>query len=327
MSELYNEDIKHKFLNTLHEEGTKRTYTRTLKDAYFTEKILKKDLYNFSLSEVEDVIKTKQPFRIESVKNRSSVLRRYIQWAIDNGHRDNKINPLEGVTDEWYENLLDTKRRIAYTKEEIDNILSKTVNAQDKALIALVFEGAWGKSSSELLDLKEDDIDWDHNQVLLGKNTEKERVIDIPQEVTQILFDAKQQYEYLYNNGVKKSSRSATSGNLKHTDYILKHVLTAHTENKDRVAANTIATRLRGLKEVLRLEPFTAQNIRYSGMLYYGYKLKQERGQITGEELDMIGTKFGIHDMDIKGTQSSKRLIVSSIVNDENLEKYYGEDE
>lgn len=327
-TQLYNEEIKTEFLDSIDlGDGSIKTYTNTLRAANFTERILDKDLYDFTLSEIEDVINSKNPFKIETVKNHVSVIRRYIQWAIDKELRGNNTNPLHTVTDNWLESLVDKDRRIAYTMNEMKGFISKMVNAQDRAIFQLILNGAWGKAASEITDFTIHDIDADNNKITLGKGTDHERKVKVDEGVIKDLLDAHEQHMYIFNNGKKSAKMYRQEAQLKYSDYVLKNIISKREEQSEQVAKNTVYIRIRKVKESLKLEPLTAQTVRYTGMLYYANKYLETHDELDDKIIDWIGKRFGIHSSVATHTQSAKRIVVANTVNLENLERYYGESE
>ncbi len=325
--EFYNPEIegaKERFLETIENEGTRTAYGYILQDAFITEKIVGKDLYNFNLGQISEVIKTKQPFRLTVARTKTSVIRQYIQWAMDNGYRDNRsVNPLEGVGEEWYNSLVDWKRKIVFSKEELEEIIEKVVNAQDRALIRMLFEGAYGVRKSELCNLKKQDIDWDNRVVILDRGGKKERVIDVSQETIQDLFEAHEQFMYQLHNGIKKSKRNSNERQLKTNDYLFRGVVIEGRETSDNLTPTVVDNRLRDIKEALKLDVLTTLIIRRSGMLHYGYELLQEYGKLDTDQYSMIGDKFGMTKITANGSTYHNKTAIATIVNMDNLKEYY----
>lgn len=322
---LYNEEIKNRYLDTLKNDETKDAYRHGLALASVTESIEGKDLYNFNLSQIADVIKNKQPFRLGLVHTRASVIRQYIDWAIENGYRDNSLNPLDSVTNDWYNSLVDTKRKMMFTEEEITEIINQTANFQDRATIRLIFEGAWGSALSELSNLRMEDVNNDTNEITLENSKGEKRTIKVSDTAIELIHEANEQRFYKPDNGEGKTVRHGyIERELREFGYVFKNTSDPRTADAGKVSPHTFYNRIISIKNYLGEEELSPTSIRKSGIMKLAHDLYLKNGKLDRHEVDVIGEQFGMRKIKNNGSEYHNKTAMREMISAETLMRYYG---
>ncbi|QNR65466.1 hypothetical protein IAQ67_16380 [Paenibacillus peoriae] len=281
--ELYNKDIKERFLSELR-STTKKNYELKLKRACKIEKRLGKDLYDFSLAEIEEVIYYLSPTKLNSAINYGSILRSYIDWACSHGLRKDKLNPLASIGgSKYFEKFVPQQTLIR--DDALRLALSQIASDRDIAIIQGVFEGIMGRKYSELLNLKMKDIDIEHKIAHL-KNMGaygdiEERSIVISPFLVRALERANAETTYKSNLGAGSSKRDEAK--LKESDYIIK------SSKQDQVKSTLISQVVTKFAVKLNLPKLTPYDLRNSGMLYMAKnKYIEKKGKLDSSDINAI---------------------------------------
>jgi hypothetical protein len=91
---VFNHELKFKYLETKKSEPSKNQYQLFYNKTEAYERGLGKDLMDFSLEEILNMIDDIQPKNDSQEKVYRAFVSGYINWAIDQGLRSNKVNPL-----------------------------------------------------------------------------------------------------------------------------------------------------------------------------------------------------------------------------------------
>jgi integrase len=320
LNNLYNEQIKNEFLNTYNNEQTQNTIKYLLFKAYSIEKILDKDLYNFNISELGNVILNSDPLNLAVAKTNVRFLVQYLSWAIEKGLRNDNINPLRGIDDEWIGQFV-SKKKLYFSESEIRDIISKLVNYQDKAIIQMLFEGVNGHGVSEILNLKESDISG--NILKVNDSKFESREIEVTDECIRLIKGALSENEYLLRNGnVERGNKKL---NLVTNDYVIRPVDRKVTDVNAPSDKHTIYRRIAVIGELFDLPYLTVKNIERSGMLLMAKNLLEEYGKLDYEQLEMIAQRFGLRRVLVNGYNTYNTTILREYLNEENIMELYPE--
>src|SRR5699024_7115716 len=99
------------------------------------ELLYQKDLYAFTLEQIEDVMRNINPTTMNSAANNKSRINNYVSWAITTGRRTNNINPIHGLGRDWERKFVDKGIKRILTENELNNIVNNLYNPQDQALV------------------------------------------------------------------------------------------------------------------------------------------------------------------------------------------------
>lgn len=307
--ELYNATEKEEFLQTIELEEVKALYRYLFSKSKGAEQLYQKDLYSFSLKQIEDVMRNVNPATMNSAANTKSRINHYITWAIRNGRRTNNINPIQGASREWEKKFID--------KMEIYDLVEKLYNAQDQALIQCIFEGIMGQGFSELISMRESKINWKNNIVTVyDSKTKKEREVKVSDRCMRYIENALKQTVYLSEDTEVEKEL------ISYKDYVFKN--TKWRSSKfDRVSKSNLTKRLYIIKEVYELDEFTAITISESGRIKMASELAKERGKLTKEEFALIGDKFNLPKIKVREYEYYDISKMKYYINNENLKKLY----
>lgn len=292
---LYNSEVKEQFLQG-YVDNTARIYRRVLERSSLIENIFQKDLFNFNLDELKQVLGSLNPLTHAAAEANGRYITAYIHWAMDNGYTNSNINPLKTIDNEWFHQFVtvDTKD-LLFTYNQLLDIEDFCVNYQDKVIFRLLFEGVQGSGASELANLTEKDVDFDNHILHLKDNEKGERNVKVSDTAIGYIDRAIREKEYLKRNGMAdlKANQKATL-DLIDNKYVIRNTLT-RTIEVDKVDKHTIYRRIALIKDLYGdMAYLTVKNIVRSGKLYEAYKLYKEYGVLEKEQYMMIAEKFNI---------------------------------
>lgn len=205
----YNEDIKMDFI--INQEyrfldlGGGLFLSNILAQSAKYEKILDKDLYEFTREEILNfyiMLRSSSVYYLSSVH---MVVKSYINWCIDEYYSNRKRNPARLLKEEDLKKCISplARKKAILTEEEIlvmSNSLS--LNPSDQYILLAPFYGINGKELCELSSVKREDIDEDNCEVNLCTN----RTITVPEKLIKIMLKSLDTYT-LYVKSVKSDMR------------------------------------------------------------------------------------------------------------------------
>ncbi|MEI2465107.1 phage lytic cycle repressor MrpR family protein [Niallia taxi] len=330
MSELYNEQVKENFLQDAYgdSEGSQHNIRYLFKKIAKYEKNRDKDISEFTRDEIRNVLESTRPFSLSDVKRKGNYINFYIQWMIENGHRSNNISPLLAADDNFYMSTLDTNRKLYFSLEEFEDILENVPNAQDQAMLSLMFYGIVGEEFKELTHLTYYDIDWNTGVITVRNREDKftGESFDVERQVndrTLYFLERAHKQPYFYTNN-ETNDRPKT---LIETDLILKNVVSSRVNKGAAVSPSTLYGRLTRLKEHLELEYLTSKTVMQSGMLYMAYDLifnQKKHKDLSTELYQEIGAYYNYSVMrQANGDSYYNRNFMAKFINPENMKALY----
>jgi integrase len=315
---MFNEEIKRTFLNQ-YNEGTRKVVHRLFKIAASMEYELNKDIYTFNEKQLIHYFSLLMPTSEHSSKNNVGWIYLYIQWAISAGYWK-KSNPLDQVSTAWKEQFVHRRNKSLWHEDEIQSILSQCVNAQDSVIIALIFNGAYGREYSEVLNLTKHDIDAENRQLhLQDDGGNRSRHVIVSERCIQLCEKALQETHYEKKNGKALTSKSPIA-KLVEGDYVVRPALT-QTKHTDRADKHTVHRRIAMLADDVGEMNFIPRNIAYSGMLAMLHRFYVQEGQVTKEAYRMILDQFGISGK--AGENQTLFRLKHEFLNEEKMREIY----
>lgn len=327
--QLYNLPTKERYLNNFNDK-TKLAYERILKRASKIERKLNCDLYNFNLEQIKQLLYLLNSTVQSTVASSVNVVKNYIKWAIEQDLRTDNINPLDAVsTGDFYKKFVDVSENTFFSESEINQIVKKCVNYQDKAVIQGLFEGMNGRRYSELLNAKVEHIQVNDEiiEMELFEDSDsgiESRKIEISNDLYHILKEAALEEEYVKNNGLLKSYTRKATNELTKSEFILRTAVTTRATTKQGNVASgpLVIRRVEKMSDIYSLSKLTPTNIRKSGMLKMAKDLYLERGVLDRDEYNIICRHFN-NGKPINGNYKYSRL-KSDFLNIENIKLLYG---
>lgn len=329
----YNSAVKERYLKN-QSQAARISYGRVLKRASSIEAKLGRDLYDFNLGEIKQVLLLLKSTKMTTITATGIIIQNYIRWAIEQDLRVDNINPLDAVSsDEFYRKFLDTSEPILFSHDDIMDWVDECINHQDKLAILGIFEGIYGRQYSELLTLKMDRVrevssDTLSYEVELFNETsdgsKESRVIPISNKLYNIMRIANNEEVNFKNNGLEFEGMRNNKNYLTKTDYIVRGAADARTgvEGSVPAASALINRRIKKISELYQVPTLTPTNIRNSGMLYMTHRLYNESGKLGKEEYYAICERYNVGRTRDGGYVYAR--LKKDFLNMENLELVYG---
>ncbi|MGG1650503.1 hypothetical protein ABHN03_25435 [Paenibacillus sp. NRS-1775] len=289
--ELYNEKQKLRFLKDMG-SNTFTAYSRVLKRASRIEKKNNKDLYNFNLTEIEQLLNYLSPKTIQASITNGAIIEGYIRWAIKEDLRDNNLNPLDIVAEtKYYKKFVDKTNKLIFSEEEINKIVYGLPSRQDAVIVQAIFEGIMGRNNTELLNLKITDVDPTNNTVLLRNinkdDVEEIRKIVVTEQLVAIIQKANDEtlYKSIFSTGREKK--------LVPSPYVIKGAGKAPKDD-GQTGSSTIRNRIKNIGLMEGYDYLNAINIRNSGMLKMAKDIYARNKKLQREDIEAICIHFNV---------------------------------
>lgn len=312
---LYNEQIKEHFLS-LYPETTRQGYRRIFITSSRTEELLGKDLYDFNIYEIEDVLYDLSPTTFASSQVNGRIITAYIRWAIEEGLRKNNINPLWIVDPQYFTKFVDRSLNLYVSEKTLRSIEDQCMNAQDYAILRLLFEGVGGTELSELRNLKREDIDSKNLQLTLTDKDGSKRILKVSPRAISFVEKAAGETIYHKNNGEPiEYERIRSYTYLVNNEYVFRTSLT-RTNHYKAADAHLFYRRIDKIKDLFGKPFFTSKNIQKSGMIYMAKELVKKDGDLLRDHYLKIAKRFKVNNW----------YSLQEYVNMDNIKKLYGEE-
>ena len=314
---LYNEELKNRYLETFDNESTRTTISYILYKAAPIEEVLKKDLHEMTLEDIASVIKNTDPMNKNVATTNGRIISGYISWAKENGYSSN-INPMQRANSAFYENLVYDKK-LYISEKELNEITSKLHNPQDQVIIQLIFEGVNGYQSSELLNLRQKDVNFDTGELILNDDRNGQRTIKVSDRALAIIDKALNQTEYFPKNGESERSPSP----LVENDYVVKSVA-RRAIKLDKADRHAVYRKITMISDLFDLPYLTAKNIEKSGMIKMANDLYARDGELEKDQLWEIADHFNVSKMKMATYETYNTTLLREFINLDNIREMYG---
>ena len=284
---LYNAEVKEDFLSE-YPEGTAKNFRRVFLNSYEMEAKSEKDLYDFSVKDMDALIASHKAPTLLSLRMIVSVINRYILWAMTRELTVN--NPIDHLSAQEDWPLRHVTARELLTDRQVMQLEDFCMNAQDACMIRLLFEGVGGKAYEELINLQIQDVNFE-NHILTLRQEHKTRELNVSTRLLGLVQDAYAQTEYYVRNG------SSTLHNGKSTTDLIpsKHVLKASKlgpSDNITITKSVVRNRINVIFEIFGLDNTTTKVIVLSGMLYYAKALYERDGKLEKEQYKELADRY-----------------------------------
>lgn len=250
-NELYNSGEKEEFLKTINSEDIRTLYRHVFSKSKGAEQLYQKDLYLFTLKQLEDVFRNANPATLNSAVNIKSRLNSYLTWAIKNGRRSSNINPIQGLPNDWVKQFIDKSFQRHLSEAEIFDLVEGLYNAQDQALVQCIFEGIMGQEFSEIRSINYKNIDWLNNIIkVYDKKTESYREVKVSNRCMRYIENAYNQENYI------SEDTELSKPLVNFQDNVFKNTQWRSSKYLD-VSHTNLMKRLYSIKEKYELNDFT----------------------------------------------------------------------
>jgi hypothetical protein len=315
---MFNSVLKKQFLDN-YPDNSQPIYQRVFGRSEEVEIALLKDLYEFNLDEIEKVLEVLEPKYISTARTNGRIISAYINWATQQGLRDDGKNPLDEVQNPFFEQFVGESNLLPFiTNEDLNHLESFCENAQDAVIFRLLFEGVQGKENAEIRNLRNENgmIDWDYNKLILIDMDGTQRTLQVSERCMHLIEEALSEMTYYKRNGnTENEAPSNVRGytDLVDSNFVIRSSVTKTDSINKPVDKYVIYRRIALIGELFTIPNLNAKNIVRSGMLYMGYKLLQERSKLDKEAYVEIAKRFKINTMPA----------LREIVNEETISELY----
>ncbi|CEG31418.1 phage lytic cycle repressor MrpR family protein [Peribacillus simplex] len=313
----YNSEIKEEYLSGFPSDS-QNTYSHVFKKSAELEQFALRDLYLFEINQIETLLSNFEFTTIRAAKTYISVISSYINWSIEKGLRETE-NPLTDVNATWVDQFVRKDKKFLFTEKEIIEIENELVNAQDRVIIRLLFEGVEGEGVSELLNLKDNDCKG--NVLCLEDDKFGKRELEVSNRAVDFIKKASAETEYQIRNGKSLGRRSISK--LVDNDFVIKSADAKSLVNIHRADKHLIYRRMSTIGDFFNLKYLNVKNIRKSGMLKLAKDLYLQNGKLDKEEFLKIADTFGIESVIIQNKNFHIQNSISSFVNLETIKNLY----
>ena len=224
-----------------------------------------KPFYQFTTDEALEMYKSIHAISVVSLQNNNLVLKHATRWF---AHQYNKevSDAYETMTKEQVGTVIDVEkqRSMILSREDVDNIQSNLINAIDRAIVEMLFQGVGGESLKELTFMDASNVDLT-NHVLYFRTG---KIVPVTDEICDMLAEAFAEDELASFGSTTRVSK--VSGNS-----IYKHRCNVLSDNADYNNKADIERRYRWAQRRLILMSqdlgvkLTAGGLQASGLLHY----------------------------------------------------------
>jgi integrase len=333
VNNLYNEEIKEKFLANYDNEQTQKTIRNVFLKSELVERVLDKDMYQFNSEEIGKVIANLNPHSVGVSKSYGRFIGQYLNWAIDNGYREgSNINPLKAIDKEFYSQFVDKTKKIHFNDSEFYEIVESLQNAQDQAFISLIYCGMLGERFSELQNLHYNHIHWNDNKIdIYDENNNYHRTITVPNQVMRYVENAyKQEVYYTINPETDEFNERE----LMRTNYVFRNTKSPRIKQGEQPVSQAVFyNRIKNIKAETGLSYLTPVAIKQSGIIHTAYILVSEK-VARGEEPKLtyqdtwkiIGEIFNYAMFDNNGIMYYNTNLMKEFCNESTIKSLYNID-
>lgn len=292
---IYNESTKNEFLSS-YPENTRTTYNRIFVNSYELEESKQRDLYDFNVSELSEVLLGLAPKTPAASRTNGRIIAAYLDWAIEKGLRKNNINPFKKANPKWFDQFVQDIK-IFINESELKKIENLCENAQDACIIRALFEGVSGMGMAELCNLKKNDVDFENYILHLTDYDGSKRDLKVSAECIRLIDQALRQTQYTKRNGEMDNPNGNLSEymDLAKNNFVIRNAI-AHTDNyNNHVDKHTIYRRVDVIRESTGFPYLTPKNIVKSGMIKMAYDLIEKYGELNKELYQEVANRFKVN--------------------------------
>lgn len=313
--DIYYKERKQEFFEQF-KETTQNTLKSLFKKTYEYEYKLKKDLCEFNLDEIDQILIDSDNGSVRFISTTLAYIKNYIDWAIKNEYARQLNSPFQYINVAKYATKFE-KEDSLLTLIEIEDIESRCINFQDSVIVRLLYEGVSGKEYSELINLSINDVNRQTRTLKLIDLDGSSRYIEVSEQCINLILEASKEVKY-----IRVGNNRNPFLNLLESDKVLK---LSNTKTDDAVAdANLIYRRIRSISEKLGRK-ISPSLITQSGMLKLFYELTVISNMLPKEAIKVVYLRYNI----IKGIEDDKNetammyKVGANLLNEKNLHVTY----
>ena len=185
------------------------TVRATLNRAVEFESQFNKPFYQFTSDEALEMYESIHTISVVSLQNSNLVLKHATRWF---EHQYNKevSDTYETMTKEQLSTVVDTEkqRNMILSREDVDDIQSNLLNATDRAIVEMLFQGVGGESLKELTFMDASNVDRINSRIYFRTG----KVIPVTDEICDLLMEAFAEDELASFGSTSRVSKVAGNG-------------------------------------------------------------------------------------------------------------------
>lgn len=186
------------------------TTTRaTLNRAVSFEHKFCKPFYQFTTEEALEMYRSVHAISVVSLQNNNLVLKHAARWfAFQYGMEAS--DAYETMTKEQLSTVVDTEkqRSMILSREDVDNIQSNLLNAIDRAIVEMLFQGVGGESLKELTFMDASNVDLTNHTLYFRTG----KVVPVTDGICSMLMEAFSEDELMSFGSTSRVSKVTGSG-------------------------------------------------------------------------------------------------------------------
>lgn len=286
---VFNKDIKEWYLKSLDiQENSLTTYLSLFNKATLLEYQKNKDIFDMNKVELEELFYSLKSPSPQSISASINFITRYIDWAIMNGHTNNRSQRLPSSVDMEYCSKFVYKASIVrYTREQLLTYMHLFDDQRHAVFLLCLFEGIKGEGYSEILNLKMEDLKNDNGKFHAKLRNSKGYTRTI--EISEDLYWRLERLDKVSSTSVQpKQGQKYFSDST----YIFKK---ANAKGEDIQLRASFGNRALDLaKSIFDNSNLIASTMQISGMMWYVWGLleHEEEKVLNKEILDKVASKY-----------------------------------
>ena len=242
------------------------TTTRaTLNRAVEFEYRFNKPFYQFTTDEALEMYKSVHAISVVSLQNNNLVLKHATRWF---AHQYNKevSDTYETMTKEQLSTVIDVEkqRSMILSREDVDNIQSNLLNAIDRAIVEMLFQGVGGESLKELTFMDASNVDRT-NHMLYFKTGKS---IPVTDGICDMLAEAFAEDELMSFGSTSRVSKVSGNSIYKHRCNVLSDNANPNDKADVERRYRWVQRRLILMSQDLGIK-LTAGGLQASGLLHH----------------------------------------------------------
>lgn len=286
---MFNNDFKDKFIKEKSNVPL-NFVNNAFNKANELEEFYEKDICNFTLDEIKNLLLTFNSTSIEYLRVLTSIFRKYTNYMIENNLSLDNINHYDSVDSKLLKTCVNKEviKNKYLNREDLLKYMKQLPNPSDKWVLLSIYEGVKGEKFCNVT-LSKGIFNYDNRTIKLYDGC----VFKPSNELFESAIKSYETYEYegLKNLGTK-SMRLTGEEILKVRDNVMFDI-----EDKDK-AYNRLLSRVRLIKNYLDIPTLTIPRLQLSGMVYQFKCIMKRENKTYGELFDTnefleIRKKFG----------------------------------
>ncbi|MCA1021589.1 hypothetical protein [Halobacillus litoralis] len=302
--EIYNPKNKLKFIDSKENDGYKELIRWVFTKTANIESDLGRDLLKFDLDDYKVFFKERS-INKQTANLYLSVFRQYVDWAMKNVPTAPSQNILEEIPDDFIQEIARKPRTKYLHSQEIGEIAKLTNtnhynypplhNAQDRALVFLLFSGVMGSAMEDLINIKEEHIDFEANQIYIPSNDRSVTILPVGMQLIKNALNESTYRRYISSDD---KAHGGVENKLTNSDYLFRKAVVGNgsVDTDGKMTRPAFQKRLVTLKSWLGIDNFTANTIFHSGLINRCKLYIDKYDKLTKETLDPAFDAYGISD-------------------------------